>query len=59
LLSCIGATEGHPPNGAGAKTDMYIVVFEQMPIVTYDGKLVGLRGTAKYFTEHWRKSHKR
>ncbi|KAG0587327.1 hypothetical protein KC19_2G156500 [Ceratodon purpureus] len=58
LLSCIEADE-NDPNAAVGRKDMYIVVFEQMPIVTYNGKIVGLRGTAKYFSEHWRKSHKR
>ena len=58
LLSCIEA-DGNAPDGAVAKKDMYIVVFEQEPIVIYNGKVVGLRGTAKYFTEHWRKSHRR
>ena len=38
---------------------IYIVVFEDMPIVIYNGHLPGLRGTAKYFSQRWRKAHKR
>ncbi|XP_024362590.1 subtilisin-like protease SBT2.5 [Physcomitrium patens] len=44
---------------AGPKKDVYMVVFDQMPIVTYNGKILGLRGTSKYFSERWRKAHKR
>lgn len=58
LLSCVEANK-NATDGAVAKKDIYIVVFEQMPVVTYNGKIIGLRGTAKYFSEHWRKSHRR
>ncbi|KAG0568710.1 hypothetical protein M758_6G037400 [Ceratodon purpureus] len=57
LLSCEAKEYNAPPDGQ--KKDVYIVIFEDMPIVTYNGKITGLRGTAKYFSEKWRKSHKR
>lgn len=44
---------------APAGKEIFIVVFEHMPIVTYNGQISGLRGTAKYFSQRWRKAHKR
>lgn len=51
--------KSYEPTEASPKTHVYMVVFDQMPVVTYNGKILGLRGTAKYFSERWRKTHKR
>lgn len=58
-LALLGSCEAKEHNDAPAEKQIYIVVFEDMPIVTYNGKLSGLRGTAKYFSQRWRKAHKR
>lgn len=56
LVSCSSAEE---INGVPGEKSVYIVVFDDMPIVTYNGKISGLRGTAKYFSRRWRRAHKR
>lgn len=39
--------------------DTYIVLMEGRPVVGYKGEIPGLRGTAKYFTNNWKKHHRR
>lgn len=56
LVSCSSAKE---INGVPGEKSVYIVIFDDMPIVTYNGKITGLRGTAKYFSRRWRRAHKR
>jgi len=58
-LTFLGSCGAKEYNSAPAGKEIYIVVFEDMPIVTYNGKISGLRGTAKYFSQRWRKAHKR
>lgn len=42
-----------------ADIDTYMVLLEGPPIVIYKGDIPGLRGTAKYFTNSWKKHHRR
>jgi len=58
-LTLLGSCGAKEYSDAPAVKQIYIVVFADMPIVTYNGKLSGLRGTAKYFSQRWRKAHKR
>lgn len=41
------------------KEETYMVVLDSKPLVTYQGDIPGLRGTAKYFSTSWKKHHKR
>jgi len=42
-----------------ADVDTYMVLLEGKPVVGYKGEIPGLRGTAKYFTNNWKKHHRR
>lgn len=49
---------GEPQNN-DTDIDTYMVLLEGPPIVGYKGDIPGLRGTAKYFTNSWKKHHGR
>lgn len=58
-LTFLGSCAAKEYSGSPVGKEIYIVIFEHMPIVTYNGEISGLRGTAKYFSHKWRKAHKR